>query len=103
MLERFVLQNLDTHTGAHMLSHTLIFGGGNLLGFGRKTGTREGASPVKANSPHTHTHTHTHRCTYSGLYTRIRCIGKHCKCMFNSHKMRSDGWRYHARENERKS
>lgn len=57
MLERFVLQNLDTHTGAHMLSHTLIFGGGNLLGFGRKTGTREGASPVKANPPHTHTHT----------------------------------------------
>lgn len=56
MLERFVLQNLDTHTGAHMLSHTLIFGGGNLLGFGRKTGTREGASPVKANPPiHTHT------------------------------------------------
>jgi len=38
-LERFVLQNLDTHRGAHMLSHTLIFGGGNLLGFGQKTGT----------------------------------------------------------------
>lgn len=30
-----------------MLSHTLIFGGGNLRGLGRKAATREGLPPIE--------------------------------------------------------
>lgn len=82
-LERFVLQNLDTHihihtlTHRHMLAHTLIFGGGNLLGLGRKAGTREGASPDRATETDAYIHSvlmerpYKHRASGQALSTCV--------------------------------
>lgn len=85
-LERFVLQNLDTHTQVLICSHThwfLVVGISQALD--QKAGTGEGLPPSQK-PPDKHTHTYT----LPLVFLHTQCISKCCKYIFNSFKMRFD-------------
>lgn len=72
-----------THSGSHMLSHTLIFGGGNLPGFGKRQGHERGF-PRQSN-PLTNSHVRTTALLFAHI---LRHTPTSYEAVFKSHKGR---------------